>query len=169
MWYNMVMDINPLETNVIFNVGQVLMLILSAFTIVSAIFKGIFKLTDQVKPETLAEKWLERFLLALLYTGLLWLGLSALTSYFGESLIDIINGAVILIMMAVSIVQRATSEQRNANRTLVFAYAWIAVVILWHFIFGSVVHNFSPEFVRSVGEHVMPNFPTDVLKLWGWA
>ncbi len=163
------MDINPLETNAIFNIGQVLMLILGAFTIVSAVFKGIFKLTDQVGPETLAEKWFERFLLALLYTGLLWLGLSTLTAYFGESLIDVINGAVMLIMMVVSIVQRATSEQRNANRTLAFAYAWIVAIILWHFIFGSVMHNFSPEFVRSVGEHVMPNFPTDVFKLWGWA
>ena len=164
----MLMDINPLEANVVFNVGQVLILILGAFTIVAAIFKGIFKLTDQAGPEGLAEKWLERFFIGLLYTGLVWLGLSMIISYFGVSVIDVVNGVLLIGMMITSVVKRVSSDQEGANKTLAFSYVALAVMLIWHFIYGSVMHNFPVAFLSSVGDHIMPSFFTDVFKLWGW-
>lgn len=172
MCYNVSMDtaydINPLDANVVFQIGQPIVAILIGFTLIAGLLGFIGRLASLMTLDVQGEKWMSRFLVALLYTTLFWLGLSMMISYFGVSVLDVINGAILLVGAATSLIQRATSNQQGANRTLAFTYGFLAFVFLWYFIYGSIMHDLPGQFLTAIGNNIHPKFFTSLFKVWGW-
>lgn len=173
MCYNKLMDraydINPLDANFIFQVGQPIIIVLFAFVLITGVLGFVGRVMSITTLDVQAGKWLSRFTAILLYVVLFWLGLTMLISYFGRSVLDVINGAILLTGAVVSLVQRAYSDQRAANRTLAFAFGFLGFVFLWHFIYGSVMYNLPAQFLSAIGNALQPEFFTHLFKAWGWA
>lgn len=161
-------EINPLDANVIFQIGQPIVVILLALVLITGAVGFAGRLTGQMTLDVQGSKWLSRFAAVLLYVILFWLSLSMLFSYFGTSVVDVVNGAVMLVCAITSLVQRATSDQRTSNRSLAFGFAFLLFIFLWHFIYGSVMSNLPAQFLSAIGYQLQPDFFTHLFKAWGW-
>lgn len=162
-------DINPLDPNIIFQFGAPVVIILIVFVLVTGLIGFAGRVAGVTVLDVQGGKWMSRFLAVLLYVVLFWLGLSMLISYFGRSVLDVINGAILLTGAVVSIVQRAYSDQHAANRTLAFTFGFLGVIFLWYFIYGSVMHNLPAQFLSAIGNAIQPEFFLHMFKAWGWA
>lgn len=161
--------INPLDANLVFQIGEPIMVILIILVAIAGLLGFIGRVGGIMVLDVQGGKWLSRLATILFYTTLFWLGLSMLISYFGASVIDVINGAILLTGAVTSLIQRAYSNQRGANRTLAFMFGFLGFIFLWHFIYGSVMSDLPAQFLSTVGNAVMPHFLTDLFKIWGWA
>lgn len=159
-------DINPLHSNILFNIGQPLLIILAVFTAVAGLLTLIGHLAHLTTLDAIASKWLSRFTATTLYTFLIWLALSMIISYVGNSVLDLVNGIIILTGVVVSLAKRASSDQIGANRALVFTFAFLAVILIWHFIYGAI--NVPKDVTESVGDIFRPQFWNDLFRLWHW-
>lgn len=168
--YNKVMtyDINPLDTNFVFQIGEPIMLILIIFTLVAGGLGFIGRVAHLTNLDIQAGKWLSRFAAITLYVGLFWIGLSMIISYFGTSVLDVINGAILITAAIVSLVKRAYSDQRSANHSLVLAYGFLGFIIIWGLIYGSVMHSLPKQFLDAIGNAINPEFFPALLRVWGW-
>ncbi len=164
----LVLEVNPLDANVIFNIGQPVLVVLLVLLALCAIIGFIARITGLTRLDIETSKWTSRFALIFLYTVLAWLGLSMLIGYMGERILDIINGGLLLAAMATSIIQRAMSNQPGANRTLAFAFGFLAVMLLWNFIYGHVMDALPAEFMDSIGYEFHADFFNDAFRFWGW-
>ena len=164
----MTYDINPLDTNIIFQIGEPIMLILISFTLVAGILGLIGRTIHSNSLDIQASKWLSRFAATTLYVGLVWVGLSMIISYFGTSVLDMINGAILITAVIVSLVKRAYSEQREANHILAIAYGFLGFIIMWTLIYGSVMDSLPKPFLDAIGNSIKPEFFTDLIRAWGW-
>ena len=161
-------EINPLNSNVFFSIGQPIMVILISFTAVAGLLLLISRVAQLGALEITASRWAERFLLITLHTGLIWLGLSMIISYISISIMDTINGAILISGAIASIVRRATSDQYKANHSLVFTFSFLAAVILWTFVFDSVLNALPITFRESIADTWRPTFFKDLFSLWHW-
>lgn len=162
-------DINPLDANVVFQIGQPIVAILLGLTLVAGLLSFIGRTMSLNALDVQAGKWLSRFLVIFLYTVLIWLGLSMMISYFGNSVVDVVNGAILLVGAGTSIVQRVTSDQQGANRTLGFIYGFLVFIFLWYFIYGSIMKDLPGQFLSAIGNNIQPKFFGSLFKVWGWA
>lgn len=160
-------DINPLDANVVFQIGEPIMLILIVFVLISGLLGFIGRVARITSLDIQAGKWLSRFVATLLYVGLFWLGLSMLISYFSVSVLDVINGAILITGAVVSLVQRAYSNQQAANRSLAFTYAFLGFILIWYFVYGSVMGSLPPKFLSAIGNALQPEFFGHLMKAWG--
>lgn len=159
---------NPLNSNVFFSIGQPIMCILLVFTGIAGLLLLISRLAKLGGLELVAERWAERFLLITLHTGLIWLGLSMVISFVSLSIMDTINGLLLISGAITSIVRRATSDQQKANRTLVITFAFLALAILWTFIFSSVLDALPFQIRDSISDTWRPQFFKDLFSFWHW-
>ena len=142
------------------------MLILIVFTAIAGLLTFIGHAANLINLDAIASKWLSRFAVITLYAGLIWLGLSMIISYLGESPIDAVNGFFLLLFTVISIVKRITSDQPGANHFLFFAYGFLIVIIAWTFIYNAI--NIPKEVTEAVGNTFKPTFFTDLLRFWHW-
>lgn len=161
-------DTNPLSANVVFNIGQPIVLILICFTAVAGLLLLAGKLTKVYNLESIASRWTERFLLATLHVGLIWIGLSMVVSYISTGVMDTVNGVVLISGAIISLVRRATSDQRKANKTLVITYIFLAAVLLWTFIFANVLNALPSQVRDAVADTFRPTFFKDLFTYWHW-
>ena len=159
---------NPLNSNVFFSIGQPILLILIVFTGVAGLLLLISRIAKLTGLEIFASRWFERFLLITLHTGLIWLGLTMVISYISTNAIDTINGAILISGAIISIVRRATSDQRRANHTLFVTFIFLAAAILWTFIFTSILNGMPATFRDSVADTFRPTFFKDLFAFWHW-
>lgn len=160
--------INPLNSNIFFGIGQPVMLILIIFTAIAGLFLLISRIAKLGGLELVATKWAERFLLITLHAGLFWLGFSMVISYISTNAIDAVVGIVLVSGAVTSIVRRATSDQRRANRTLFVTFIFLAAAILWTFIFTSILNGMPATFRDSVADTFRPVFFKDLFAFWHW-
>lgn len=161
-------EINPLNSNVWFNIGQPLMVILLIFTAVAGILTFVARASNLTKLDLVASRWLSYLATATFYFGLIWLGLSMLISFAGKSLLDTINGALVLILTFISLVKRFGSDQTGANRFLIGAYVFLGLVLIWTFASGAVLGALPEEVRAASGDIFQPNFFSDLFHLWRW-
>lgn len=161
-------ETNPLNTNVFFNIGQPLMVILIIFTIVAGILTLVARASNLPKLDLIASHWFSYLSVSTLYMGIFWIGLSMFISYVGKSVLDTINSVILLIILAASLIKRASSDQPGANRALLTAYIFLGVFIIWSFVSGPLI-NALPEEARAASSTVFqPTFFTDLFRLWRW-
>ena len=161
-------ETNPLNSDVIFSIGQPILLILIVFTAVSGLLAFIGRTGNLTSLDITANRWFGRFAAATLYTALGWLGLTMIISYVGNSVLDIINGAILLLGLVVSLVKRATSDQMGANRILAATYGFLAFILVWHFIFGAINGAIPAEAQDAANSFFKPHFFTDLFHYWHW-
>ena len=161
-------ETNPLNSNVFFSICQFLMILLIVFTIVAGIITLVARASNLPKLDITASRWLTYLSVSTLYLGVLWIGLSMFISYVGNSVLDTINSIIILIIFASSLIKRASSDQQSANRTLLIAYIFIAVFIVWSLVSGSLISALPEEFRTVSGTVFQPKFFTDLFHLWHW-
>lgn len=159
---------NPLNANVLFSIGQPVMIILIVFTAIAGLLLLIGRLAKLGGLELVAERWAERLLLITLHTGLIWLGLTMVISYISLSVMDTINGLVLISGAVTSIIRRATSDQQKANRTLIITFAFLAVAIVWTFIFSSVLDALPFQMRDAISDTWRPTFFKDLFSFWHW-
>ncbi len=161
-------ETNPLNSNVFFSVGQPVMIILLVFTGIAWLFLLIARLTKLGGLELVAGRWAERLLLITLHAGLFWVGLTMLISYISISAIDALAGVVLILGALTSIIRRVTSDQGRANHTLFATYVFLVVIILWTFIFSSVLSALPATFRDSIADTWRPTFFKDLFSFWHW-
>lgn len=159
---------NPLNSNVFFSVGQPIMLILISFTAIAGLLTLISRLVRVTGLEIVAERWFERFIIITLHAGLIWLGLTMVISYISTNVIDTINGVVLLSGAIISIVRRASSDQRKANKSLAITYIFLAAVLLWTFIFANVLDALPITFRDAIADTFRPGFFKNLFTYWHW-
>lgn len=160
------LEINPLDANFIFQIGQPILAILIGLTLIIGGI-GFFARTFQhTRLDIEMSRWLSRLMATLLYTILIWLGLSMMISYFSTSIIDVINGSLILAAVVISLVKRAYQEQDSANRYIAIGFALIGVFLLWHFIYNSVIAARVANIDSALGDMFRPVFFTDLFRAW---
>ena len=91
-----------------------------------------------------------------------------LIGYIGNGFLDMINGGLLLILTVTSIIQRASSNQAGANRTLIFAFGFIVAMLIWNFIYYAVMNALPKEFMDTIGSEFHANFFNDLFKYIGW-
>ena len=160
--------INPLNSNIFFSIGQPIMLILIVVTALAGLFLLISHLAKLGGLELVAIKWSERIFLTTLHAGLIWLGFTMVVSYISINAIDTINGVILISGAVTSFVRRITSDQRRANRTLFITYVFLAVALLWTFIFASVMNGLPATFRDSFANTFRPEFFKDLFTYWHW-
>lgn len=159
-------DVNPLDTNLVFSYGQLALIVVVALLALSAVTGFVARIAGLTRLDIETEKATSRLLAIFLYAVLIWLGLSMLIGYLGNSILDVINGIILLVGVVTSLIQRGTSDQASANRTLAFLFGFVAVMILWSFIYGAVMDALPKTFVDSVGREFHTSFFSDALKYW---
>ena len=161
-------ETNPLNGNFFFNICQFLMIVLIVFTIVAGILTIVARASNLPKLDITASRWFTYLSVSTLYLGVLWIGLSMFISYVGKSVLDTINSIILLIILASSLIKRASSDQQSANRILLIAYIFIAVFIVWSLISGPIISALPEEFRAATGTVFQPKFFTDLFHLWHW-
>ena len=159
---------NPLDSNVFFSIGQPIMIILICFTAIAGLILLISHLAKLGGLELVAERWAERFLLITLHAGLIWLGLTMVISYISTHIIDTIAGLVLIFGAITSIVRRATSDQQKANHSLIATYIFLVAIILWTFIFASILDSLPFQVRDSIADTWRPAFFKDLFTFWHW-
>lgn len=161
-------DSNPLNSNVFFNIGQPVMLVLISFTAIAGLLLLISRVAKLGGFELVVNKWAERLFIITLHAGLFWLGFTMVISYISTNAINTINGVILISGAVTSIVRRATSDQGRANRTLVITYIFLAAALLWNFIFTSVLDGLPATVRDSVADTFRPTFFKDLFSFWHW-
>lgn len=161
-------ETNPLSSNIFFSIGQPIIIILIVFTGLAGLLLLISRVAKLGGLELFSERWFERFLLITLHTVLIWLGLSMVISYISTSIMDVINGVILISGAITSIVCRATSDQQKGNRSLVITFGFLIAVIIWTFIFQNVLNALPATFRDSVADTWRPTFFQDLFRYWHW-
>ena len=162
-------DINPLNSNLVFSVGQPIIIILFVFTAIAALLTFIGKSANLVGLEVFASKWLSRFAATFLYFILIWASLTMIISYAGSYAFDVVVGVILLAGVIFSLVKRATSDQVGANRALFFMYGLLIAALVWHFIFLAINTGAPSEGTEIITDNFVPHFYSDLFRYFGWA
>ncbi len=161
-------ETNPLDANVIFKIGFPILIIILAFFLLSGILGFFARVGGLTRLDIETSKWTSRLVIIFIYSILIWLSLTMLIGYIGNGLLDVINGGILLVCTVTSIIQRATSNQAGANRTLVFAFGFFVVMVIWNFIYYAVMNALPKEFMDTIGSEFHANFFNDLAKYLGW-
>ncbi|MBQ3325967.1 hypothetical protein IJG79_02370 [Candidatus Saccharibacteria bacterium] len=164
----LIKEVNPLDANVIFKIGFPILIIILVFLVLCALIGFFARVGGMTRLDIETGKWTSRFVLIFIYSVLTWLSLSMLIGYLGNGILDVVNGALLFVGMTTSIIQRATGNQPGANRSLAFTFGFLAVMIVWNFIYGAVMDALPAEFMDTIGSEFHADFFNDLLKYIGW-
>lgn len=164
----LVKEVNPLDSNMVFRIGIPFLFIILAFLAISGLLGFFARIGGFTRLDIETGKWTSRFAIIFIYTLLAWLGLTMLIGYMGDGMLDVINGGLLFVLVVTSIIQRATSNQAGANRTLIFAFGFLAAMVLWNFIYYAIIGAMPKEVMDTIGGEFHANFFNDLLKYIGW-
>ena len=164
----LITETNPLDANVIFKIGIPILVIVLAFLAISGLLGFFARVGGMTRLDIETSKWTSRFVIIFIYSLLTWLSLTMLIGYIGNGMLDVINGGLLLVCTATSIIQRATGNQAGANRTMIFAFGFLVAMLIWNFIYTAVMSALPRDFMDTIGGEFHANFFNDLFKYLGW-
>ena len=164
----LITETNPLDANVVFKIGFPILIIVLVFLLLCGVTGFLARVGGFTRLDIETSRWTSRFTIIFIYTVLTWLSLTMLIGYIGNGFLDMINGGLLLILTVTSIIQRASSNQAGANRTLIFAFGFIVAMLIWNFIYYAVMNALPKEFMDTIGSEFHANFFNDLFKYLGW-
>lgn len=146
--------------------GKVGLIVLAVVIVVALICMGIGRLTGIFELSYWGEKIAKICAVSALYTVLVWQGMTMLAAYWGNSLIDTVNGGIILAVVGFSLWKRfgrrdndaATNVLKVGYGLLVAMLAWF---IVWSLLKGGAIQG---DLANAISERMWPKV---FLEFWG--
>ena len=147
--------------------GRVGLLILAIVLVVALLCMAIGKITGIFELAYWGERIAKITVVAGLYEILCWQGITMMAVYWGRSLIDTVNGALIMACVLVSLWKRfgrgdndaATTAMKVGYGMLIAMAAWF---VIWSLLRGGVIQG---DVATGIDERMWPQVFLDFWKL----
>lgn len=152
--------------NTWWTLGKVGLIILAIVAVVALICMGIGRITGIFELSYWGEKIAKICFVSALYEVLIWQGVTMLSAYWGDSLVDTVNGALIMVCIVVSLWKRFGARDNDAaTNALKVGYGLLVAMLAW-FIVWSLLRNgvIQGDVANAISDRMWPKM---FLDFWG--